>query len=263
MMDTSERWRINQVLSINAAIRQLKKEENGLYNCICSILTDANFVTEVAAPSPANTPLAGRRPAAWWWCRNRQCSDCACSGAPDASIVPGVCQPTMWALVCASSSVHLLLQIDRRARRQLEFQPHTAESAPGSASRRGRRLLRGGCHTTRQDIPSAFPDLACVTLCEKPWLHRGDQTSCCHALRTHYRRRYPSGRRSSIAPWRGFVERGECGRAAGCSKVQRSPRRPHLAVHGTRDCTCRRGCLPGRRRRSSSYSPAGWKSCCR
>ena len=46
-MDSPDRWRINQVLSINAAVRQLKKEENSLYNCICSILTDAAFVEEV------------------------------------------------------------------------------------------------------------------------------------------------------------------------------------------------------------------------
>ena len=61
MMDTSERWRINQVLSINAAVRQLKKEENGLYNCICSILTDADFVAEASAscqhPLSCSTPL--------------------------------------------------------------------------------------------------------------------------------------------------------------------------------------------------------------
>jgi hypothetical protein len=59
-MDSSERWRINQVLSINAAVRQLKKEENGLYNCICSILTDANFVEEVMPtihpPPPRQLP---------------------------------------------------------------------------------------------------------------------------------------------------------------------------------------------------------------
>ncbi len=65
-VDTSERWRITQVLSINAAVRQLKKEENGLYNCICSILTDAHFVTEVRnRPLPLlPTQFIGRRPAA-------------------------------------------------------------------------------------------------------------------------------------------------------------------------------------------------------
>ena len=55
-VDTSERWRINQVLSINAAVRQLKKEENGLYNCICSILTDAHFVTEARNHHPPSFP---------------------------------------------------------------------------------------------------------------------------------------------------------------------------------------------------------------
>ena len=67
VMDSSERWRINQVLSINAAVRQLRKEENSLYNCICSILTDAQFVEEVVltlslrpSPPPFFTP-DGRR----------------------------------------------------------------------------------------------------------------------------------------------------------------------------------------------------------
>ena len=50
------------MLSINAAVRQLKKEENGLYNCICSILTDANFVTEVRPPPFGTEPRQAAAP---------------------------------------------------------------------------------------------------------------------------------------------------------------------------------------------------------
>ena len=69
LMDSSERWRISQVLSINAAVRLLKKEENGLYNCICSILTDADFIEQVASlslsrynpPPPPGAPVPSFR----------------------------------------------------------------------------------------------------------------------------------------------------------------------------------------------------------
>ena len=166
-MDTSERWRINQVLSINAAVRQLKKEENGLYNCICSILTDAHFVTEAGdtpPPSPPH-PIDQPPPRGGPLLQPRGMVhnlDLHCAGVPDASVPPGVCQPALWALVCAESSADLLLQVDRRPHRQLELQPHTTEPARRAASRVSRRLLRGRRHTAREDIPCALSQTLAV-----------------------------------------------------------------------------------------------------
>lgn len=46
--------RLDQTPSVNQVLRQLKRQEVGLYNCINSILTDALFVEEVPPLHPNN-----------------------------------------------------------------------------------------------------------------------------------------------------------------------------------------------------------------
>ena len=45
------------VPSVNRVLRQLKRQENGLYNCVASVVADAAFVQEVISIVYHNTPV--------------------------------------------------------------------------------------------------------------------------------------------------------------------------------------------------------------
>ncbi len=52
--------------SIYKVTRELKKEQNSLYNCLCSILHDVQFVNEMRALYPGVPLLANLRCGLWY-----------------------------------------------------------------------------------------------------------------------------------------------------------------------------------------------------
>ena len=52
--------------SINRVLRILKKQEVGLYNCICSVISDTAFVKEIVSLYPALPLVANLRCGLWY-----------------------------------------------------------------------------------------------------------------------------------------------------------------------------------------------------
>jgi tRNA A64-2'-O-ribosylphosphate transferase len=57
---------LNQHKSISKVLRSLKRQEVGLYNCICSVLADTAFVKEIASLHP-NLPLIANLRCGLWY----------------------------------------------------------------------------------------------------------------------------------------------------------------------------------------------------
>ncbi|KAI3436605.1 hypothetical protein D9Q98_006022 [Chlorella vulgaris] len=57
---------LNQVPTLNAVLRALKKEEASLYSCVCSIADDARFVEQVAALYPSLPLFPNLRCGVWY-----------------------------------------------------------------------------------------------------------------------------------------------------------------------------------------------------
>lgn len=52
--------------SVNRVLRQLKKEESGLFNCVCSVSDDAAFIDEVASLHSTLPVIANLRCGLWY-----------------------------------------------------------------------------------------------------------------------------------------------------------------------------------------------------
>lgn len=118
MAASGDQWigPLNEVPSLNAVLRALKREESSLFNCIASIVDDAQFVEQARGPAwQAALPLAAARAAT----ARAAVSPLHASQPPfagDASVplAARVSQPAVRPVVCeASHPRHLLLQVNR------------------------------------------------------------------------------------------------------------------------------------------------------
>jgi len=57
--------------SVNRVLRQLKKEESSLFNCVCSVSSDAAFIDEVSRLHPG-LPIAANLRCGLWYVRDPQ-----------------------------------------------------------------------------------------------------------------------------------------------------------------------------------------------
>ena len=57
--------------SVNRVLRQLKKEESSLFNCVCSVSSDAAFTDEVSRLHPG-LPIAANLRCGLWYVRDPQ-----------------------------------------------------------------------------------------------------------------------------------------------------------------------------------------------
>ena len=57
--------------SVTHVLRQLKKEENSLFNCVCSVSRDVTFIDELSALHP-DLPLAANLRCGLWYVRNAE-----------------------------------------------------------------------------------------------------------------------------------------------------------------------------------------------
>jgi hypothetical protein len=53
---------LNEVPSLNAVLRALKREESSLFNCVCSIIDDAQFVQQARSAWQGQCNPSSRRP---------------------------------------------------------------------------------------------------------------------------------------------------------------------------------------------------------
>ena len=57
---------LHQHKSISKVLRSLKRQEVGLYNCICSVLADTAFIKEIASLHPDLPLIANLRCGLWY-----------------------------------------------------------------------------------------------------------------------------------------------------------------------------------------------------
>lgn len=62
-------WFPQQVNSVSRVLRQLKKEDSGLFNCACSVSNDTKFVEEVCKLYP-HLPVAPNLRCGLWYVRD-------------------------------------------------------------------------------------------------------------------------------------------------------------------------------------------------
>lgn len=69
--DDAQGFTFPRLNSVNRVLRELKKEENSLFNCVCSVSSDAAFIEELSSLHPG-IPIEANLRCGLWYVRDRQ-----------------------------------------------------------------------------------------------------------------------------------------------------------------------------------------------